>query len=333
MRPTALALFVCALAAACAHLPRAPSVASDDAAFVRTARPTAPGLAADPPEPYLVLPGDVLTLRTISVSPMDLGDIVVDPEGLLHVPLAGAVRVQGLSLQGAAQQIELKLHGFDLHARVLLTLRTADGHRATVAGAVERPGLYTLTPGMRVAELLQKCGGPLRTVSEGESVDLADLAGARLMRGGTALPVDVAQALEGGAQHDVRLHAGDVLVVPPSRGQRVSVLGEVRSPKAFPWRSGLRLTDSLAIAGGSNDHADDGDVRVVRGALSSARVYTASIKDVVRGKARDVQLEPGDVVFVTEHWFASTTDVLQRLLPVLYTFALARGYGLLPVLK
>ena len=331
MRRIVLAAFV--LLAGCSHVGRAPALARDDATFVRTEPKRPPGLEVDPPEAYRVLPGDVLTLRTVSVSPMDLGEIAVDPEGLLHVPLAGAVKVEGLALEDAAKAIEESLHVFDLHARVLLTLRAADGHRATVTGAIEKPGLYSLTPGMRVAELLQKCGGPLRTISEGESVDLADLPAARIVRAGAVVPVDIPLALEGDPKHDVRLHAGDVVVIPPSRGQRISVLGQVRTPKAFAWRAGMRLSDSIAIAGGSTQEADNGDVRVVRGPLSGARVYTASLNALIAGRNHDVMLEPGDVVFVTEHWFDTATDALQRLLPLIYGAAVARGYNIIPALK
>jgi polysaccharide export outer membrane protein len=76
------------------------------------------------------------------------------------------------------------------------------------------------------------------------------------------------------------------------------------------------------MAGGTSEFADEADVRIVRGPLSQPRVYRANYKDLFRGKATDVLLAPGDVVFVTEHWFGSVTHVVQRLTPFIAATAL-----------
>jgi polysaccharide export outer membrane protein len=89
------------------------------------------------------------------------------------------------------------------------------------------------------------------------------------------------------------------------------------------FRRGLRLTEALAESGGITQPADLEDVRVLRGGLAHPRMYVANLKDVLAAKRPDVELAPGDVVFVTEHWFATTTDVLARLVPAVATTVLA----------
>jgi polysaccharide export outer membrane protein len=198
-------------------------------------------------------------------------------------------------------------------------LVTPNGHNATVVGSVAHPGVYTLTPGLRLADLMAKAGGPLAQISEGEQLDLADLDLARLLRAGRPVAASVGRALEGDVRHNVLVHAGDLLVIPPARGQRVSILGEVKAAKTVPFRRGMRLTDSLAMAGGLTPVvADGGDVRVIRGGFRQPRVYRASLDDIRNGKSFDVSLEPGDVVFVTETWWGTATDVIQRLAPLIY---------------
>jgi polysaccharide export outer membrane protein len=191
-----------------------------------------------------------------------------------------------------------------------------------VIGAVARPGVYEIRPNARVSEGIALAGGPRTFDAEGESHELADLAGARVIRGGAALPISLGRALEGDPRHDVRLRAGDLLCVPPARGLRVVVLGEVRSPRVLPFRRGLRLTEALALSGGTTKDADGADVRVVRGPLSAPRVYRADLDALIAGDRGDVELAPGDIVFVTEHWFATTTDVINRLTPALTAGAL-----------
>lgn len=302
---------------ACASLPDAPLQAADDPEFAAPEEIKLPGLPSDPPAPMTLLPGDVIALRIFSESPMEVPGLVVDERGALSVPLAGDVEVRGLTLDAARDAIEAALHRYDRYARALVTVSEAAGHRATVVGAVENPGAYILRPGMRLAELVAVTGGPKSVSLSTDTYELADLDAARIVRDGAALPVSVPRALEGDPLHNVRVRPGDLLFMPRLRGERISVLGEVRSPTTVPFYRGLRLTEALARAGGSLEGADNGDIRVIRGPLSRPKVYTASLKALRDGDGHDVLLEPGDVVYVTEHWFATATGVVQRLTPVL----------------
>lgn len=298
------------------------------AAFVASGGESAPpGMPEENPggEPFTLRAGDVLRLRTFSLDALELERLMVDASGSVVLPLAGPVRVAGLDLAAASSRVEVALARYDRFVRVQLTLVEPGGHRATVLGTVAHPGVHPLAPETRVADLLALAGGPTAQPSEGESVSLADLAGARVVRAGRALPVSVERAAEGDPLHNVRVQPGDLLYVPATTRQRVSVLGSVRSPRSIPFRQGLRLSDAIAMAGGTSPEANAGDVRVVRGALSRPELYTASLTGLANGEAADAMLRPGDVVFVSEHWLATTSQVLNRLTPLLAVGALAAG--------
>jgi hypothetical protein len=95
------------------------------------------------------------------------------------------------------------------------------------------------------------------------------------------------------------------------------------------YREGIRLTEVLARAGGTNmPRADRKDIRIVRGPLYEPRVYTTNLKALTMGKATDVELLPGDIVYVTKSWYASTADVLNALSPIL---SLANSVAILGV--
>lgn len=310
-------------ASACARpLPEAPTRPGDDP-FPPPERIELPGVAEDPARPFSLLPGDLLSVRVISLSPLETVDVPVQATGWVHVPLAGDVEVGGLTLGDAASRIERAYGAYDRHARVVLTVKEARGHRATVVGAIDKPGSYVLEPDTRLAELFAKAGGSLRsTMDTGESVDAADLPAARLVRSGVALPVSVERALTGDVRHNVRVSSGDLLYVPPAIGRTINVIGEVNDPRAVPFRPGMRLSDALALAGGPTDAADNGDVRVVRGKLSAPRVYRADLGALLEGEGGDIELAAGDTVFVTKHWFASTTDVVGKVAPALAAVAI-----------
>jgi polysaccharide biosynthesis/export protein len=314
--PTILLLLL--LAVGCGpSLPRAPTQPQDDSSFTAPAKVELPGVASDPPSPFVLQPGDLLHLRTVSVAPLDLSDLQVDAEGRIHVPLAGDIEVGGLSLGEAEKRTEQAIQLQDHFAHVILEVKSAAGHRAAVSGAVNRPGEYEIRPSTRIAEIMATAGGFKTFDADGESHDGADLEAARLIRDGVAMPVSIARAMQGEPRHNVRVRAGDILFVPPLRDRRITLLGDVRTPRLAPFHPGMRLTEALALGGGTTKDADNADVRIIRGSLSAPKVYRADLKALVAGRAGDVELAAGDIVFVTEHWFATATDVVNRLAPAL----------------
>jgi len=301
----------------CLGLAPTPAHPSDGADFEPPEREQPPGLAEDPPRPLRLMPGDTVTVQTVSAETDAHEGLLVDELGNLHVPLAGDVEIGGLTLSDAEDRVQTALRRYDTIVEVNLFLTDPGGHRATVLGAVEEPGRVVVPPDTRLADLLASAGGPIMDTDDAESVVLADLHGARLVRDEEVLPVSLPLALVGDPRHNVRIRAGDHLYVPPNRGSRVSVLGEVDEPRVIAHREGVRLTEALAMAGGITIDGDRADVRVIRGEFRDPTVYTTSMVDIVNGRAHDVVLAPGDIVFVTEHWVASVGEVLDRLAPIL----------------
>ncbi|MFW6049753.1 MAG: SLBB domain-containing protein [Myxococcota bacterium] len=302
----------------CARLPTVPTHPSDDE-FSRPQEVTPEGMSDDGPVALSLQPGDVITIRAYSDEAREYTGLLVDERGVVHVPLAGAIEVGGIPLSEAEERVQEELRRYDRVVRVNLLVEEATGHRASVLGAVDEPGRVEVLPGMRLADLLAAVGGPILDTETGEVVVMADLDGARLVRGGEALPVSVRMALEGQPRHNVRVRPGDHLYVPGMRGRNITVLGEVDDPGIVAFRRDLRLTQALASADGLTSEGDRTDIHVVRGSLSSPKAYRAKLKDIVNGKRPDVVLAPGDIVYVTQEWTANVGEVLDRLSPLLTT--------------
>lgn len=317
-RFTLLWLGTLAICSGCsAHLGAAPTRPTADPDFTVEAIPVPEGMAPAPASPFRLQPGDVLNFRVISLVPLEVPRLSVDDAGFLHVPLAGSIAAAGASLEEAEALLQERLRRYDRYGVVSLTVAEPAGHRASVLGAVTRTGTYILSSPTRVADLLAMAGGVQRADGGAESVELGDLEAARVLRAGEPLPISLPRALAGDPRHNVLLAPRDVLFVPALQGAAVRVLGEVKSPRLVPWRPGLRLSEVLAQAQGMSPGADEADVRVVRGPLSAPRIYRASLRALIQGQATDVELARGDIVYVTKHWFASATDVIQRLVPLL----------------
>ncbi|MDB4977020.1 MAG: Capsule polysaccharide export protein [Myxococcaceae bacterium] len=294
-----------------------PTYPFEDPAF-KNANPEVPGLENDYPTALQLLPGDTITVRTLSSETAEYPGLVVDDEGKVHVPVAGPVQISGLAPHQAERTLEGVLQKFDRFVRVSVLVTGWGGHYATVIGAVGEEGQKVITPNMRVAELLAISGGPLRMEKEGELSYIADLDGARLMRKNQPVPINVRLALAGDPKHNVLVHPGDQLFVPAGLGSRIAVLGIVGSSGAMvTYRPGIRITEALALAGGVTINSDDEDIRLIRGPLKKPKIYQYDLEALVDGTGGDVQLAPGDVVFVTEHWAATMSDVLNRVSPLL----------------
>jgi hypothetical protein len=53
-----------------------------------------------------------------------------------------------------------------------------------------------------------------------------------------------------------------------------------------------------------------------------------SLEALTKEKHGDIELAPGDVVFVTEHWVASAGEVVERVAPLLTLMTAVIGVGL-----
>lgn len=334
-RCTALLLSL-ALVSACARnrFPQTPTTPFDDPSFSAPEPIILQGMESDPPEALRLFPGDVVQLTAVSAKTETYEGLIVDAKGQLHVPLAGDIQVGGLTLGQAEQAIEKGLRRYDRFVRVNLIITTLDGHTAVVIGAVTTPGRIKVSPGTRLADLLAQAGGVLIGRVEYIPERLGDLDLARLVRDGEALPVNVNLAMEGDSKHNIRIHSGDQLFVPPITKNAIMVLGEVGRPQPMAYRQGIRLTEALARAGGINmSRGDRKDIRIVRGPLTEPRVYTTNLKALTTGDATDVVLWPGDIIWVTKTWYASMSDVMSGLSEIISLantaaiLALAYGVG------
>ena len=278
----------------------------------------------------MLLPGDVVQLTTVSAREQVYEGLIVDALGQLHVPLAGDVQVGGMPLSKAERAVERGLRQYDRFARANLIITQLNGHSASVVGQATNPGRYTVHPGMRLGDLVALAGGAKLARSQEIPTLVGNLDLARLVRSGETVPVSVPLAMKGDLKHNVRVHPGDQLYIPPITAEIIIVLGDVGTPQPMAYREGIRLTEVLARAGGNDTvRADRKDVRIIRGPLREPRIYTANLKALTTGKATDVEMLPGDIVYLTKNWYTSAADVLNAMAPIISlsqsiaTFALA----------
>ena len=135
------------------------------------------------------------------------------------------------------------------------SLSKVDPPTVIIQGEVARPGKYPLGEEMTAADLVRVAGGFKR----GAYTETADLTRYELVQGtsvaGETLPVQIAKAMAGEPDTNVRLHDGDVLTIKQVAGWNdigatIAVKGEVIHPGTYGIQEGERLSSILMRAGG-----------------------------------------------------------------------------------
>jgi polysaccharide export outer membrane protein len=285
------------------------------------------GLANDQPHDGALRPGDELIVESGTGEERRRVRGRVNATGELHVDSGNDVPVAGLSLDSAEERVTEILRRRDRFAEVDLQFANRPTQRVIALGALRRPGAINAVPRMRVADVIAAAGGVLLQSDAGglPALEVADLDRAALLRNGTALPISLRYALHAKPGHNVYVHPGDLLYVPFATEHTVSVLGQVGAPRVLPHRSGLRLTEALAAAGGVTTDGDADDIRLVRGPVEALQVFQASLADIGDGDQNDATLAPGDVVFVDDHIFEDLDEVFGLAMPLSALMVLAVG--------
>jgi protein involved in polysaccharide export with SLBB domain len=134
-------------------------------------------------------------------------------------------------------------------------LAKTDPAVVTIEGEVGRPGKYPLGEGMSAVDLVRLAGG-LKRSAYTEQADLTRYMvehGEKMISDHTT--IQMAKALAGEPDTDVRLHDGDVLTIRQLAGwndigSTIAVTGEVVHPGTYGIQEGERLSTVLARAGG-----------------------------------------------------------------------------------
>lgn len=84
--------------------------------------------------------------------------------------------------------------------------------------------------------------------------------------------------------------------------KKVFVLGEVSKPGTFKYEDQMTIVQALTLAGGLKALAARNRVVLTRVVEGEERKYVVPFEEISVGKAPNVVLQPGDIIFVPESW-------------------------------
>ena len=257
-------------------------------------------------------PGDVVEIEVMG-DVSTKASVTVGPDGKIYYYLLAGLDVWGLTLSEAREKLGTELQKYVREKPVVsLSLRTVASQRVWLLGRLNTPGVFTLNGPTTLLDAIAQAGGlssPTALSSLAASLGLntatasvpesADLSRSFLIRDGRVMRVDFQKLLrDGDLAQNVYLQPDDFIFLPSATVPEVHVLGAVAHPQSEKLAGPLTVIQAIALAGGSVHDAFLSNVAVLRGSFTHPQIAIVAVNDVLRGKASDMRLEAGDIVFV-----------------------------------
>lgn len=268
-----------------------------------------------PEKPYIIASGDKFDFKVYDNADLAATGLQVTPDGNIAVGLLGVVKVGGLTLVEATRLIEKKLERYIKNPKVILIPTSISSSTFTIVGKVGVPDVYPIRNNFRLTDAVAVAQGFTVGEFKGDTVEMADLSHAFIVRDNKVLPVDFEEAIrKGNALHNIPLVNGDYIYIPSSNNKEVYVLGEVDDPTNVGFKEGMTLMQAVTYAGGKKETAAF-DALVVRGNIHHPKVFRVYMEDILRGEIPDFRLKPNDIVYLPKGTFSDYNVIIEKMMP------------------
>jgi protein involved in polysaccharide export with SLBB domain len=292
--------------------------------------------------PYQVVPGEVLQLSMLGViragAGVDGGSLEgmttlscrISPTGNVTLPIVGEVHVAGLTLSEIESAVARAY--YPTYAKtpppVYAKILEYKTYRASVLGAVQKPGAYTLrTDQMSLVSLLMEAGG---IIEQGAAciriVHSRDAAGRPAASQDSTVSARTIVLPVRGSNipfADVALQGGDTVIVEPLKVRIFTVIGLVKKPDNYPYPpdTTYNLAQAIGFAGGVDRTADPRYAVVYRLKPDGDIAHLClDIRKTADGRdtpsALKVTIRPGDVIALEQTPRTRTREFLYQVFNV-----------------
>lgn len=104
----------------------------------------------------------------------------------------------------------------------------------------------------------------------------------------------IANGLRDGYLRDPQI----IVDIREANSNKIYVFGNVKSPGTFRYKDHMTVIEAITLAGGLTVEADANRASITRVRDGVEATYAVRITDIVEGRARNVELLPGDILNV-----------------------------------
>ena len=263
-------------------------------------------------ERFTIGAGDILNLRIFGRTDSIRTYVPVGPDGRISYLEAQSLLVAGLTVDEMRAQLDAILGKYYRNARTIVTPVEWRSKKYFILGAVVDRGAYTLDRPLTIIEAVARARGIDTGMVEHNTVELADMKHAFIVRNNQRLPVDFDALFgHGDLTQNVLVEPGDYLFFPSGTVNEIYLLGAVPNQGPLGLTAENTLVGVLAVRGGVLSTAYQQRVLVVRGSLEKPQVFTVNLAAILSGREKDFILQPKDIVYVAEKPWQRAEDLLQ----------------------
>jgi len=284
-----------------ASLPKGGPATSSAIANINLGLVSAAVASSSPSADYRIGPEDMLQITLYNV-PGDatatprISAVRVSQTGLINLPVLGEVSVTGTTVSGLEEKLR-QLYDKYIYNPQVGVLVTDFRQKASIIGAVQRPGEFVISGPKTLIDLLSMAGGV--SPNAGTQVHLYR----RTPDGQQNYVIDLlVLASNPGSYNDKNinqpLQAGDVVNVP--QAGMFFVYGAVRTPGSYAVDRRYTLKQALAKAGGMDIDLASSDVVIYRrkDLKEDVQAIPIDFDAVLAGSAVDPPIEADDIIVV-----------------------------------
>jgi len=251
---------------------------------------------------YRVGPGDLLELKVFQVDELSQ-TVRVSEDGSITLPLLGRIVVEGLTQEGVVQKLTGLLQAkYVKNPQVTIFIKEYKNQQVAVIGAVEKAGSYELVGRKNLLQIISMAGGFAATAGNEIFILREGPDGVT-----STVAIDLKDLLVNGNQKlNIPIEPNDVINVPVDREIRVFVMGRVNKPGAIRSKlsEGVTLLQAIADAGGLAEGAKESKITITRkDKAGKEQKIRVNLRDIIKGKKKDIVLQEGDVVYVPESFW------------------------------
>jgi polysaccharide export outer membrane protein len=241
------------------------------------------------------------------------GKQVIGPDGQITLPVAGSVKLAGLSREEGRNLVADSYAQYYVGLSVEVRVEAYTSNRIFILGRVSQFGVLHFDVPPTLLEAITRAGAlPVG----GLGAEKAALNRCIIFRGRDKVVwVDLKPLLkQGNLSYNLQLQRNDILYLPDSDDQSVYVLGEVQHPGAVHLRADMTFMDALAEAGGPTKDGVANHIQLVRPSAELKR--TVSLRNVMTpDPTLNVVLADGDIIYVPKKGVAQFGYILNQFAP------------------
>ncbi|MBN1824058.1 MAG: polysaccharide export protein [Endomicrobiales bacterium] len=266
---------------------------------------------------YQIEIGDVLGIIIYPAEELSR-EVIVQPDGNISFPLIGSLQAKGLTVKALETEMSERLGQFISNPQVTVTIKQFSRRQVFITGEVKAVGAYPYKENQRLMEFISSIGGFSSNANRRE---------VKVYRGPPTKrqihTVNVEEIVStGDFSKDFLLEPGDIIEVQKG-SPKIALLGDVGHPGYYDHRPGIKLLELVSIAGGFTDTASLKKVSIIRKTEGNEqKVMKVNLKKILQGKQNDVELQPGDTIFVPKKSIASAGWFISNILPWLTLISL-----------